>query len=439
MAHYLSRVGPDRKWNRSAARMIMLSLFMLAVPMRAAPFRLLVIGDSLSEEYRFETPFSAPSNNPAVANTKNWVELLLTHRNTDFAMGSYEPSLGNYADFRNAGYEYNYGIPGFKAERWNELLYRSYSFFDLLNPENIISLSTRVELNGDLSSVDAILIFIGGNDLSLTDTDAQHDLIRQHIVSIRSYIRNKAPTGKPIIIATVPDIGASPAEKLTNPTQAAAARQRVATLNANIAALGSLPNTYIARIDHITNRIYDQVPFHINGTLFNYPPENQNLPLSLFCRDGFHPGTAVQALFANEILRAINLFATTPISLLSNREILAQILSQNPDQPYLTWAGSAGAMTANPDNDSLPNLVEFLLGTDPRKPDSGFNFLPDGTASYTPSTAAIRFADLSVLQSTTLENDWLPAQNVQLLPGGSVNLIPSGPKHFYKFAATPKP
>jgi lysophospholipase L1-like esterase len=400
----------------------------LALPLQAAPFRLLAIGDSLTEEYRFEAPFSAPDSDPLVANARNWVELLHSRRPLGFTMGNYEPSLFNYLDFRNAGYEYNYGVPGFKAQRWEELLYPAS--FDPLD------FNTRRELNGDLSAVDAVLIFVGGNDLSLSNNDAQHDTIRQHIVRIHSYVRTNAPAGKPIIIATIPDIGATPAEKLSDPVQAALARQRVATLNANIAALDTLPHTHIARIDAITDCIFDQVPFHLNGTLFAFPPDPENPPLHLFCKDGFHAGTATQALIANEILKAINGFAATPIPLFTNREILADILGQNPDQPLADYLGGAGD-----DGDALPGLIEYLLGSDPTTPNAAFTFSADGTASYTPSQTALRFADLSVLQSATLGNDWIPvpAQNIQTLPDGTVNLIPSGPRLFYKFAATPKP
>lgn len=405
----------------------------LTLPLQAAPFRLLAIGDSLTEEYRFEAPFSAPDSDSLVANARNWVELLHGHRPLGFTMGSYEPSLFNYLDYRNAGYEYNYGVPGFKAQRWDELLYSAT--FDMLD------FNTRRELRSDLSAVDAVLIFVGGNDLSLANSDEQHDMIREHIVRIHAYVRTNAPAGIPIIVATVPDIGATPEEQLSDPAQAALARQRVATLNANIAALDSLPDTHIARIDAITDRIFDQQPFHLNGTLFAFPPDPENPPLHLFCKDGFHAGTATQALIANEILKAINTIAETPIPLFTNREILADILGQNPDQPYLDWAGNAGAMAANPDNDGLPNLIEFLLGTDPRQPDPGFLFLPDGTVSYIPSATALRFADLDILQSTTLEDDWIPvpAQNIQALPDGSVNVIPTAPKLFYQFRATPKP
>ena len=415
-------------WKVKYSFALCIAAFIAAIPLHAAPFRLLAIGDSLTEEYRFETPFSAPDSNPSVANAKNWVELLHAHRPLDFTMGSYATSILNYLDYRNAGYEYNYGVPSFKAERWDQLL--------LSNSFNPLDINTKSELRSDLSSVNAVLIFLGGNDLSLSNTDAQHDVIRQSIVRIRSFVRANAPEGLPIIIATVPDIGATPDEKLSDPIMAAAARQRVATLNANIIALDALPDTHIARIDTLTDRLYDQQPFHINGTLFTYQPNSQNPPLHLFCKDGFHPGSATHALIANEILKAINGFAANPIALLTNREILADILGQNPEQPLIDYLGGA-----SDDGDNLPGLIEYLLGTDPAKPDSGLTFSANGTASYTPSAAALRFADLSVLQSTTLKNDWIPVplQNIQLLPNGTVNLIPSAPKLFYKFAATPKP
>jgi lysophospholipase L1-like esterase len=405
-----------------------LALFHTASPLHAAPFRLLAIGDSLTEEYRFEAPFSAPDSDPFVANVKNWVELLHDHRPLDFSMGEYQSSLGSYLDYRNAGYEYNYGVPSLKAERWDEIL-NDISF-------NIFDINTRLELKGDLASVDAVLIFLGGNDLSLTNGDAQHDLIRQSIVRIHAWVRANAPAGLPIIVATVPDIGATPYEKISDPIQAAAARQRVATLNANIIAMDPLPDTHIARIDSFTDRIYDQDPFHINGTVFIYSPAPENPPLNLFCKDGFHPATAAHALIANEILRVINSFAAHPIPQFTNREILADILAQNPDQPLIDYLGGAGD-----DGDDLPGLIEFLLGTDPARTDSGFTFSATGTATYTPSATALRYADLSILQSATLRNDWMPVptENIQTLPNGTVNIIPSAPKLFYKFAATPKP
>ena len=413
-------------------------LFFVSISLaKAAPFKLLAIGDSLTEEYRFEVPFSAPDldenfpdSNPGVANTKNWVELLIANRGSSFSMGGYKPSLGGYADYRDAGYEYNYGVPTFKSEKWQQILYDT----------KLADLSTYFALQDDLDAVQAVLIFIGGNDLSLTNTDAQHAVITQNIGKIHDWVRSNAPANLPIIIATVPDIGATHQEKISDPIIAAAARQRVATLNMNIAALGSRANTYVARIDAITDRIYDQQPFHINGTIFAYPPDRQNRPLHIFCKDGFHPATGSQSLIANEILKAINQFAPTPIPLFSNREILT-IIGQNPDQPFLDYTASAGGLLENPDGDALPNLIEYLLATSPNQPDSGFNFLPGGAATFTPSPTAQRYADLTVLQSATLTDDWIPVPptNLQALPDGSIKILPTAPKLFYKFSATPKP
>ncbi len=406
-------------------------IFLAVSCLHAAPFKLLAIGDSLSDEYdnSLSLFFSAPDSNPGRANTKNWVELLHQYRPTLFSMGA---AGGTYLDYRYNGYEYNYGSIGLKAQDWDETLN---------DPSTLIQFNTRRELRGDLSSVNAVLIFIGGNDLSLNSNETENDVIRVDIGHIHDYVRANAPTNLPIIVATVPDIGVTPKERITDPTLASAARSRVATMNAAIIAdLSTRDNTYIARIDNLTDRIWDQVPFQINGTEFINSFDRQNPPLYLFCKEQFHPTTAPQALIANEILREINKFAPTPIPLFSNREILT-IIGQNPDKPYLDYAGTAGGILENPDGDALPNLVEYLLNTSPTESNPAFTFLPGGTATFTPSPTAQRFADLTVLQSETLSNDWIPVpqNSIQTQMDGTMKIIPTAEKLFYKFQATPKP
>lgn len=413
-------------------------LALLLIPASGAPFRLLAIGDSLTEEYRFEAPFSAPDSSPFVANTLNWVELLHQHRPTHFTMGDYEPSLFNYADYRNAGYEHNYGVPGFKAEQWVEIL-RSYSVFDYFDPDLAVPIATSSELTADLSAVDAVLIFLGGNDLSLDNGDAKNDEIRVFIGHIHDYIRSNSPANLPIIVATVPDIGATPIERLSDPTAAATARARVATLNTNIIAdLGSRPNTTIARIDNLTDRIFDQTPFQINGTEFIYQPDQENPPLHLFCKLGFHPATAGQALIANEILTAINTFAHTQIPLFTNREILTLLPGINPDQPLTDYI--AGAPD---DNDALPPLLEFVLGKSPTTQDTAFTNSSDGTATYPQNPAAQDYATLTPLESTNLDGIWHPIPTNRLTnnPDGTLAILPdpAQPKLFYRLEATPNP
>jgi hypothetical protein len=80
---------------------------LVRIPLEAAPLRVLAIGDSLTEEYAFELPFSAPDSNPFSANTENWPKILDGHRAVGFTMGSYQSSLLSYPDLRNGGYKYN--------------------------------------------------------------------------------------------------------------------------------------------------------------------------------------------------------------------------------------------------------------------------------------------------------------------------------------------
>ena len=90
---------------------ILLALLLVGTAI-ALPKKVLVVGDSMSEEYRFEIPFSAPASDPTDSNTKNWVELLAEFRSDEITFGAYENNAFSYPDLRNAGYEFNWGVPG---------------------------------------------------------------------------------------------------------------------------------------------------------------------------------------------------------------------------------------------------------------------------------------------------------------------------------------
>ena len=406
-----------------APGLLVLAVWLLwHLPLGAAPLRLLAIGDSLTTEYAIELTFSAPDSDPSNPNTRNWVEIFASRRSSAITLSS-----GNFA------------IPGSTADYWDDVL-TDTSF-------NPLTLALRLSIDQELDTVNAAIIFLGGNDLNSAYGSIYNDAttpaaltgLAGHISAVHSFIRSRAPNQLPIIIATFPDVGATPdvAIDRSDPVLAARARQRIAAANAQLIALvQTLPNTYIARVDGVTDRIFDQVPFQINGTEFEYAPDRENPPLHLFCKDGFHPSTVGQALIANEILKAVNSFAATPIPLFSNREILGGILGQDPDQPLLDYMAGAGD-----DGDALPPVLEFLLDADPLRQSAPFAFSPNGTASYRPSPAALRYADLRVLQSQTLTDDWaaVPAANMQTLPDGTVKIIPTAAKLFYKFEAIPKP
>lgn len=421
----------------------------------AQPMRILAIGDSLTEEYRFETPFSGPkvgdSDIPAIdANTHNWPEIISEHRAEYLSFGSYKPNLLDYRDFRNAGYKYNYGVPGITMEAWSDIVTGQYSNFS--GAEAILAYRTNEVLTDHLEEdgIGVVVIFLGGNDLNSPydqifeseTTPAFLHQIPNRLRTIHHFVRSKNST-VPIILCTLPDIGATYkiSDHYSDPARQVIARQRIAALNASVIVLGAELGCQIARVDHLTDRIFDQVPFEINGTIFHYPPDNANPPDRLFCHDGFHPSTVGQAVITNLILDAVNRATGSAIPLLSNREILGEVLGLNPDQPYLTWAAGAGEMNANPDGDGLPNLVEYLLDTNPNTASSPFRFSANGELSFASSPERLQFAQLEVFESQTLSN-WqpVPEDRVTIAPDGTWRVDSGGvDANFYQLRATPKP
>lgn len=416
----------------------------------AAPLRLLVIGDSLSEEYAFEQPFSAPDSNPLVANTRNWPEILATYRAAEVSLGSYNSGLLSYPDLRNGGYKYNYGVPSFKTSDWLAVI--QSTILDTFSPDPVIALRfpTRTALLRHLEEVEAVVIFLGGNDLKANYTGIFYDpqppaLLTQavtNLAAIHDFIRSNAPA-LPIILATAPDIGATPevAGKYSDPTQLVVARGRVADMNAALIAMAGSRGATVARVDQLTDRIFDQRPLHLNGTVFSLEPDPANPPLAAFCKDGFHPATMAQALLADILLDALDRATGRTSPRLANREILGPVLGLNPDQPYLDWAGPAGGFTADPDGDGLPNLTEYLLGTSPTTTGNPLQLAGDGTLWFPFSGIGARFASLRVEESADLSS-WqpVPGPRITVVPGPAWQIQPPGTaRDFYRLAATPLP
>ena len=432
------------------SRTILLGLFSCWTAAAGEPLKVLAIGDSLTEEYRFELPFSAPKSLiPPVANTTSWVEILATRRADHFSMGSYEAEYFEYNDLRNAGYKFNYGIPGFTALNWSALINQNYSSNILLA---LGEARTRSKLTDHLGDVDAVIIFLGGNDLKsdysgiFRDDDPPPVMAQllENLAEIHDFIRSREP-GLPILIATAPDIGSTYViathPNYQDPFWKIRARQRIMTINEEIIALAASRGATVIRIDHLTDMIRDRAPFQINGTEFSFTPDDGNAPLHIFCHDGFHPASMAQGIIANLIIDGLNQATNAVIPPLANREILASVVGVNPDQPYLDWAGDAGGMIDNPDGDGLTNLAEFLLGTSPTKADSPWSFTRDGGLRFLPLEEPLRFAGLEVLQSTTLDNDWtaVPENRIEIFSNGTWIIHPDGARCYYRIAAKPRP
>ncbi|MGC4015853.1 MAG: GDSL-type esterase/lipase family protein [Luteolibacter sp.] len=419
----------------------------------AAPLRILAVGDSLTEEYAYELTFSAPDSAPSNANVRNWPELLRIYRPTEATLGPYEATAFSYSDLRDAGHEWNFGIPGMTIWNWMILMGTDNPF----NPPTSEPLGygyyvTRSALIGQLPSAEVVVIVLGANDLkqdyndifNSTEKTDFYTNITKRLGIIHDWIRQRRPT-VPIVIGTIPDVGATPviANTYSDPVRRASARAKIAALNQNIISLAATKGATVARLDQLTDRVFDEVPFQLNGTVFTLAGSPENPPDRVFCKDNFHASTVAQALIANKILAACTTATGRAVTPFSNRDILS-LLGLNPDAPYATWAAAypgLGAQTADDDGDGVSNLVEYVLGTSPRQTGSPFQFIAPSTLRFSTSATALRYASLAVMESTDLST-WsaVPAGRITVGADGTWTIAPSGAaKTFYRLTAVPRP
>ncbi|WP_193211630.1 SGNH/GDSL hydrolase family protein [Luteolibacter marinus] len=441
----------------TTCRTFLISL-LLTLASGATPLRVLAIGDSMTEEYAFELTFSAPASDTDNANTRSWPELFRIFRPTEVSLGPYESTAPAYGDLRIAGHEWNFGIPGMTTDNWFNLINTDDPFDPPSGePLGYAYYETRSALIDQLSVAEAVVILLGANDLKqdyndlFNDTEADNffNRILNRLAAVRTFVRTYRPN-VPIVLCTVPDVGATPQISgiYNDPAKQATTRAKIAAFNEDLVAWAAglaVPPT-VARIDHLTDRLFDENPFHLNGTIFTVDGSNQNPPDHVFCRDDFHVSTVGQALIANEIIGALETATGRELTPFSDREILQNLLGLDPDQPYLDWIAAAGlagsGMDEDPDHDGLPNLVEQLLGTSPgdfSEPFAG-SFAPGSSLSWQPDPTALRYATLTAEESGNLM-DWLPvpAARTNVAPDGTVSVTPAtAERGFVRLNAVPR-
>lgn len=430
-------------------RNLLAGLAAMASVHAADPLKVLAIGDSMTEEYADEVTFSAPDSSPTNANVRNWPELFRIFRPGEVTLGSFKDSLPPYPDRRTMGHRWNFAIPGTNTLNWVSLLGGNWDG-DPLG-------TTKASLQAELLNTPVVVIMLGANDLKQEYNDLFNgtgdtlflNKVLNRLKAIHGWVHaNRGNHPPKIVLCTVPDVGATPqiSNIYNDPAKQAATRAKIAALNQAIiawAASEAVPPT-IARLDLLTDRIFDEVPFQVNGTLFTLAGSAENPPTQVFCKDGFHASTVAQAYIANEIIGALNTATGSSIPKFSDREILRNVLGLNPDRPYLDWIAAAGlggsGMDDDPDRDQLPNLVEYLLDTPPghfSRPFTG-SFAPGTALGWTPSEVGLRFGILSAEESGDLKS-WtpIPAERLRTAADGKVSATPEagGTKGFVRLKA----
>lgn len=438
------------------------ALLLLAASLPAAPQNVLVLGDSLSEEYAFELPFSAPDSDPFHSNIGNWIEILAAARPAEISFGNYEGHVAYYDDYRNGGHAYNWAVPGFKTTDLVELINPPF-FPD--SAEELLDFLSCPTLKAQLKNEVAwAVIFCGGNDLSSlyaelcagTATPAQLTAIRDNLAATIDFVRAQNSAVK-IVLVNAPDIGVTPSvkDRAPDPAWRAVATTGIAALNALLAELATDRGIALADIFTVTRQLDEADPFLLNGTPFLNAgdPSGENQPQYLFAKDGFHASTTAQALIANAILQAMNTRYAAGFTLLANRELIAAT-GLDPDQPLHDWLVAAAlpadtAPTADPDRDGVTLLSEFALGLSPSQPDTPAlratpPTAPEIAASFVfPTDHSVGYALTTAEWTTDLAGSWQPVPTEWISAGPTANgvALPStvGPRAFLRLSIAVAP
>ncbi|MES2706706.1 MAG: SGNH/GDSL hydrolase family protein [Verrucomicrobiota bacterium] len=326
--------------------------------------KVLIIGDSLSKEYEIEwlgiggDPFSKP--------VENWCEILDNRRGAWFEFGG----SGTYEDWRVAGHEYNWSLPGSETSAWRGML---------------------ADAPGDLTDqlkheVNRVVIFLGGNDVrvkyqDLYDGKPAAEWISTtygNIAYVLDFVRTQNPA-LPVVLVNVPHLGCTPninGDHPYDPVKTARVTAALDDLNSRIAALTRERGIGLADIYSMTLELVTAPRWVISGWKVEKTSSGSGEPNALFLGDGFHPNMPAQAVFAQRIVDAFNDRYDSGIPRLGSREILVDVLQVDADMTLARWAQSFGLLSEDrdpaddPEGDTIRNIVEYALDLDPLRADN---------------------------------------------------------------------
>jgi lysophospholipase L1-like esterase len=369
----------------------------------------LVIGDSLSKDYEVEFPSFYP-NNPAAWGARNWAEILHTIRNLRFDLGTF----AGFPDLRGTSHEFNVSVAGVTAR-----LYRNFLRQDSEAEQEVRAMANgnllwaqfpawRQTFDGLLARSATAVIFLGGNDLSLGNSDPLTNVdiggnkvpvvyqtiyeggpgaagepdrmrisLRESTRSVIEYLRIDRNFSGPIVICSVPHVGATPRTQNavgTDPLKTKRVTDMLDVLRDETRALADEFNCAFADVYELTMEVLSAEPVTIGGVIFRKEADPDARTRFLFSGDGYHGNTAAQAIISKRVVDALReKYPTTHSNLrLSNAEIITDVLGLNFDTGFIEWLTDEGVPPSqqfpnlDPDRDGVPNVFEYLLdGRDP--------------------------------------------------------------------------
>jgi hypothetical protein len=292
----------------------------LAGMAHAQPIKLGAIGDSLTDEYSEESYSYA----------KNWTMLLVQQRGVD--MGPTAQAAGQagntWGEPRRSGYQYNWARYGANSS-------------DALTQGQHTGLAAQRASSG---VTDAIVV-IGANDFSPTSgayfniyfnlwsSSQITSYVDAQVADVRAAVTTLQNAGLRVTLCNYVDFGIAPVTRqfYTSATN----RQRVTNVIARVNA-GILSLAREKRLVHVDLATLGSTIFgtqsslrqflsigNVNIQLFNRDTSSHTVPLAGFVDDGAHPHTAVQGVFANLMMTALNVNAHTNYALFTDQQILA--------------------------------------------------------------------------------------------------------------------
>ncbi len=432
----------------------------------AAP-DVVAIGDSLTAEY--DTIPSIPGF-PAEATayaevtrsgwiSMSWVEVAQRLQRAHFNFGSSRPLSAPWGIPRLSGYEFNWGIPGIFASQYEDFLTSSAI-------DNFAWFTLRQPLEGQLRNpADRVVIWLGGNEFRgnygrLYDGGSSKGLIDGLLGDLTRIVDavKRRNSKLQIVLANIPDVGATPSKIAAHPDPVKRARVTAAVVAANtrIADLAKKKGIGLADTYAVTSAVVRRAPLYFGGVQLIYDEHPDNEPRHAFTRDGLHPNTCLQIFNARRIAIAFNTKYNAGIPLITDTQALT-LLGINQHYPFYAWLADYDiddrSFIADTEGDGVTQLVEYAFNLDPTVRDADEIGVTIGgpvpgiigtkSVDVTPDPARLRHVKTTVQYSAN-GTSWVdvPARNIVKKSGGRfIAVIPptTGPQFLRLKVATIPP